>query len=593
MLETMKRNKILTYAFLMAIPMTVGSLFSSCTDNFEKLNTSNIQVNPADLPFAAQCTEPMTYCYPPQQNMFQFWTNLTIDLYGGYFMTPNGNFTNGDMGENRGHSGGMYENYYLHIFNNTRRIIAQCDASGEKGLSGVMRIVQAYGTLMTTDAYGPIPYSSILSGENEVYFEFDSQKDLYKAMFEDLNTAITDISAMGESEIAKLKSFDCWCNADKDLWVKIANTLKLRMALRLSKREAEAGSAGMDLKAIATEAAKNTLATVNKDILIDKSLENEMWLMFAWGDCGFNANIVTLMSGLNDPRQPLYMTKNTDDILNAGYSKEKKDDTTIYYKTDDKDKKPVPKTEAVAVAANSEYLGIRFASGLPAKPNSWGNFSGWIQGNNGSSYSMPLPIMKAAESYFLLAEAKLRWGIGSESVQSLYENGIRVSMTNELAYRGSYASVKGYPDGAVDAYINGTSTQIDFKDPANADLSTPAVNKLGVKWDESASNEEKLERIITQKWFALFPLSTEGWAEQRRTGYPRFFPAFVNESNGAVNTDEGVRRVIYSSQAYDANAKGVEGGIKLLDQENSSKFCISGDKGGTHLWWDNADKGNF
>ena len=50
-----------------------------------------------------------------------------------------------------------------------------------------------------------------------------------------------------------------------------------------------------------------------------------------------------------------------------------------------------------------------------------------------------------------------------------------------------------------------------------------------------------------------------------------------------------MRRVIYSSQAYDANAKGVEGGIKLLDEENSSKFGISGDKGGTHLWWDNAE----
>ena len=70
-------------------------------------------------------------------------------------------------------------------------------------------------------------------------------------------------------------------------------------------------------------------------------------------------------------------------------------------------------------------------------------------------------------------------------------------------------------------------------------------------------------------------------------------PAFVNKINGAVNTEEGVRRVIYSSQAYDANAKGVEGGIKLLDEENSSKFGISGDKGGTHLWWDNADKRNF
>ena len=38
---------------------------------------------------------------------------------------------------------------------------------------------------------------------------------------------------------------------------------------------------------------------------------------------------------------------------------------------------------------------------------------------------MPLPIMKAAEAYFLLAEAKLRWDIGSESVKNLYENGIR------------------------------------------------------------------------------------------------------------------------------------------------------------------------
>lgn len=563
----MKQNRILTYAFFMAFPIVGGSLITSCTGDFEKLNTSNIQVNPADLPFAAQCTEPMTYCYPPQQNMFQFWTNLTIDLYSGYFMTPNGNFTNGDMGENRGHSGGMYENYYLHIFNNTRRIIAQCDADGNKGLAGVMRIVQAYGTLMTTDAHGPIPYSSILSGKNEVYFEFDSQKDLFKAMFTDLDQAMTDINGMQSDELAKLKSFDCWCSGDKDLWIKVANTMKLRLALRLSKRETEASSVGMNLKAIATEATKNTLATVNKDILIDKSLENEMWLMFAWGDCGFNANLATLMTGMKDPRQPLYMTKNTSDIKNLSGN--------------------------VTVKAGDEYLGIRFASGLPAKPNSWGNFSGWIQGDNGSSYAMPLPIMKAAESYFLLAEAKLRWDIGSESVKNLYENGIRVSMQNELAYRGNYANVKSYPEGVIDAYINGTTTQIDFVDPVNPALSTPAVNKLGVKWDEAATNEQKLERIITQKWLALFPLSIEGWAEQRRTGYPHFFPAYVNESNGAVNTQEGVRRIIYSSQAYDANAQGIAGGIKLLDEENSSKLGISGDKGGTHVWWDNANKGNF
>lgn len=567
----MKKNKILKYALWMALPVLGSGVMTSCTDSFEDLNTSGVQVDPNELPFSAQCTEPMNYCYPPQQNMFQFWTNLTIDLYGGYFMTPNGNFTNGDMGENRGHSGGMYENYYLHIFNNTRRIIADCDASNQLGLAGVMRIVQAYGTLMTTDAHGPLAYSSILSGEYESYFPFDSQQDIYIAMLKDLDKAITDIQNMTEAEKLTLATFDSWCQADTELWVKIANTMKLRMALRLSKREAEMSAAGIDLKAVAAAVAPNTLATVNKDIVIDKSLENEMWLMFNWGDCGFNANLVTLMSGMKDPRQPLYMTKNGNDVT---------------VKVGEEDKVVVPK--------NTEYLGIRFASGLPGKPNSWSNFSGWIDTPNALGvYSMPLPIFKAAESYFLLAEAKLRWNIGSESIRSLYENGIRVSMENELAYRGKYAQISAYPANAVEDYINGTTGQIDFVDPANAALSTPALNKLGVKWDEGASNEQKLERIMIQKYLALFPLSTEAWAEQRRTGYPRLFPAYVNESNGAVDTEEGVRRVIYSSNAYDTNAKGLEEGLKLLDKENSSKKGISGDKGGTHVWWDNADKGNF
>ena len=567
----MKKNKILKYALWMALPVLGSGVMTSCTDSFEDLNTSGVQVDPNELPFSAQCTEPMNYCYPPQQNMFQFWTNLTIDLYGGYFMTPNGNFTNGDMGENRGHSGGMYENYYLHIFNNTRRIIADCDASNQLGLAGVMRIVQAYGTLMTTDAHGPLAYSSILSGEYESYFPFDSQQDIYIAMLKDLDKAITDIQNMTEAEKLTLATFDSWCQADTELWIKIANTMKLRMALRLSKREAEMNAAGIDLKAVAAAAAPNTLATVNKDIVIDKSLENEMWLMFNWGDCGFNANLVTLMSGMKDPRQPLYMTKNVNDVT---------------VKVGEEDKVVVPK--------NTEYLGIRFASGLPGKPNSWSNFSGWIDTPNALGvYSMPLPIFKAAESYFLLAEAKLRWNIGSESIQSLYENGIRVSMENELAYRGKYAQISAYPANAVEDYINGTTGQIDFVDPANAALNTPALNKLGVKWDEGASNEQKLERIMIQKYLALFPLSTEAWAEQRRTGYPRLFPAYVNESNGAVDTEEGVRRVIYSSNAYDTNAKGLEEGLKLLDKENSSKKGISGDKGGTHVWWDNADKGNF
>ena len=139
---------------MLALAVMGSGMLSSCTDDFEDLNTNKTQVDPGDLPFAAQCAEAMNYCYAPHQNMFQFWTNLTIDLYGGYFQTPHGNFTNCDMGENRGHSGGMYENYYLHIFNNTRRNITNLEKQSKPGLAATMRIVQAVGTMqlpMLTD----------------------------------------------------------------------------------------------------------------------------------------------------------------------------------------------------------------------------------------------------------------------------------------------------------------------------------------------------------------------------------------------------------------------------------------------------------
>lgn len=549
---------------------SVAALFGlgivACTGDFEKMNTSDVQVNPDDLPISSQCAEPLQYCYPPQQNMFQFWTNLTVDFYSGYFMTPNGNFSNGDMGENRGHSGGMYENHYLHVFNNTRRLITTFEGKGEAALAGVMRLVQAYSLMMTTDVYGPLAHSSILSGEYESYFPFDSQQQLYETMLDDIDKALDGFGKISDKEKADLGAFDIWCSGDVELWKKVANTMKLRIALRLSKRESEMKAAGYDLPAIAKAASANTLANNGKDIMIDKSLENELWLMFAWGDCGFNANLVTLMSGLKDPRQPLYMGKNQGEFTTADGTK---------------------------VEKNSGYYGIRFASGLPGKPNNWGNLSAWVDKDNQKGiYSAPLPIFKQAESYFLLAEAALR-GWTSGDVKDLYEQGIRTSMANELAYKGKYADITEYAANAVEDYINGTSTQIDFVDPFDTKLNTPALNKLGVKWDNNASNEDKLARIMTQKYIALFPLSTEAWAEQRRTGYPVLFPAYVNESNGAVTTEEGVRRQIYSSNAGDTNAEGLKTGIELLNKENSSKTGHSGDQGGTRVWWDNADKGNF
>src|SRR5690606_29391490 len=52
---------------------------------------------------------------------------------------------------------------------------------------------------------------------------------------------------------------------------------------------------------------------------------------------------------------------------------------------------------------------------------------------------------------------------------------------------------------------------------------SPRLSDVTVKWDDALSNDKKLEKIIMQKWIAMFPEGTEAWSEFRRTGYPKLY----------------------------------------------------------------------
>lgn len=553
----MKLNKILKYTAVSALTLATGVMTVGCTDNFEELNTDPYELNPDALPFSAQFQEPMSYVYAPQQNLFQYCFSLNIDLFSGYFMTPH-NFNgsgNVDYALNHGFCGGMYENVYLHIFNNTRRLITSCEEQGFVDYAGMMRVIQAYAIQMLTDVYGPVSYTSAIEDPtNGASFSYDKQEDIYNSMFALLDEAIKNFQNP-TSDLTSRQSFDFWCNGDLDLWIKVANQLKLRMAMRIVKANPTLA------KQKAEEAAQ--AGVLPQDILINQGFSNEQTRMFEWGDAGMNANLITIMEGYNDPRLPLYVTKNQADVICQDSS---------------------------VIASGTKYLGIRGGCNLPPKPNQWGNFSKIV-----CSYTTAFPVMKAAEGYFLRAEGILRgWNMGGGTAQQWYEDGIRTSIKNEVAYKGIevLAGVTSVSDAEIDAYINGTTLQEDFVDPVDSQNSIKAQNDVCVKWDEGASNEQKLQRIIIQKWIANFPISCEGWAEYRRTGYPKFFPNRVNLSNGTIDTDEQIRRLIYSDNEINTNNAELQKGIELLNQENSSsKF--TGDIGGTRVWWDKANVGNF
>jgi hypothetical protein len=125
---------------------------------------------------------------------------------------------------------------------------------------------------------------------------------------------------------------------------------------------------------------------------------------------------------------------------------------------------------------------------------------------------------------------------------------------------------------------NNTLTPAAFTDNSGQsgnNIATPSTIKIA--WNSADNFETNLERIVTQKWIAMYPDGPEGWAEFRRTGYPKLFPVVSNNSNGTINTAIQVRRIPFPQSEYNNNATGVQSGIAVLGGP---------DGGGTKVWWE-------
>lgn len=177
--------------------------------------------------------------------------------------------------------------------------------------------------------------------------------------------------------------------------------------------------------------------------------------------------------------------------------------------------------------------------------------------------STPAILLTAAEVWFLRAEAALR-GWTEESAKDCYRQGIMTSFAQWGVGLGLYLSQDHYPTDYIDAF-----------DPANNIRARCLVSPL---WKESDSIETKLEKIITQKWLAIFPEGCEAWAEQRRTGYPRLFPVrYNNSSNHCIDSETMIRRLNFPGKLKDSNPQ----------LYHSLQTLLNGpDNAGTRLWWD-------
>ena len=137
----------------------------------------------------------------------------------------------------------------------------------------------------------------------------------------------------------------------------------------------------------------------------------------------------------------------------------------------------------------------------------------------------------------------------------------------------------------ISSYLTNNNQPSNYIDPSNK-YSTEAPSSVSVVWEESADVEKKLEKIITQKYLAIFPDGQEAWSEWRRTGYPRQIPPAVNFTNkDVVKSDghkNGVRRIPYPQKEYDNNNVNINKAI--------STYLGGIDNAATNVWWDKKVK---
>lgn len=498
-----------------------------CTTNFEEFNTNPYQ--PGKVPPSSLLSTMFKIYASPQQNDCQAM-NCMWACFSGQITAPH------DWGKGKNlfayynamedHNRGAWATMYGQIYPNFFRIE---EATGKKGVIYAMaQLTRIYAMQTMASLQGPIPYSKVKSGD--IKSPYDDEATAWKAMFDDLDNAITILKSAAELGINQdLAAVDQFYGGDCVKWMKFANTLKLRMAIRVSGVADYAQSKAEEavLGGVLESTSESAYDTTHSGIGV-----NGYSIVSGWGELKANACITSYMNGYKDPRRSAYFTKQT-----AGLSE--------------------------------EYVGVRSGTTAIPSTSTYGNYSNLIITTN---RSYPQPVMYAAEAAFLRAEGKLKgWNMGGEA-KDLYEQGVRLSFEEFKV------------SGADEYLADKTSVPGNYMDDLHSADNYPNQSTITIQWDESATPAEKLERVLTQKWIACYPDPMNGWADYRRTGYPRIFPA-TSSSNSDCSVERGQRRIRFADTEYNTNKENVEVAVSML---NGGK-----DSNGADLWWALKSNGNY
>ena len=459
-------------------------LFSmSCTNDFEEINTNEFIFNEAS-----------------PEALFTGVVKNTLDLVGG---TMNDQMFN-TYASFYGGKGGQFNRYfyteqaldqfwkrfYVNILKNNQDIIDSYSSdSNYSNRVTIAKIWKSYVYSILVSTFGPVPYQEALQGKNAA--AYNSEELIYTDILAELKSAFENLDISGDT-LAQDPIF----NGDLTKWKKFANSLRLKIALRISEGfPALAEQHGSD--AMANEGS--LISSNDENASMKWGLEQENW--------SFNYSRYVFVEA-NDDVVPFM---NLHFLLNLKTYKDPR-----LFKLVEPSNDPITITDVVfRSGSTTEQITVEYELPYFGRPLG-GNegVEGWnlnqndniLNGLANRRFSRPkLDVFMAADmSYniityseinFIKAEAQLKgWG-GSKTGEEYYYDGIE-------------ASFQQY----------GATGFTDYKNTAGIQWGTTSVGDRGLFGVvTSGISNDPIDKITRQRWLASYNQGHDIWCMQKRT----------------------------------------------------------------------------
>ena len=488
----------------------------ACTERFNEINTKPDSFTQDEVSAKFFITSPQVRLMAPDR--YPYWRAhlIHVDRYAGHVCFGFvGCWWSDELGYS--YSSGYTDaawNWlagYIGGLDNFMKMTQQGGEFENQYMYAIGQIIKGYYFQQYTDVFGMIPYSEATNPDITLP-KFDSQAQIYEGIIAELDEAMATIGSEATTGVGvdDVGVNDVFCGGDLQKWKKMANTLKLRLAMRAQ------GAVGATFaEAAITEAmAAPLLSTEADNVMMAKDFEISQWSSACYGDVWYNFGLgsnwtmgKTLIDALrdnNDPRLSHYaqpaaggtktftlpdgpeaalFPKRVDFICDV------LDDAGVSYtRTDNPDQ-----SVTIDMPVNAYYVGQ--PTRLNGKTYDFAAYEFFsiptedviAAKNSGKDIRAEL-VMSTAEAYFLQAEAVVK-GLasgGAGVAQNLYQDGIRYAM-----------KLWGVGDGDIDTFIG------------NEDMALL-----------NGTEEENLEKIATQRWIASYTDGFEGFAIVRDMGYP-------------------------------------------------------------------------